>query len=156
MESNPNGELVPQGGGDVIPLLRTPLILGRRESCDICLQFPNVSGKHCELVYKDGFWILSDLDSTNGTKVNGLRVHKKVLRSGDTIKIGKRTFTIQYQETGKSSSLDEFENEMEEAMNMPLLEKSGLAHPPKHERREKPRTNRPIARPKPADDDDED
>ena len=49
-----NGELIPIGGGDSIPLTRSPLVLGRRESCDISLQFPNISGAHCELPYKEG------------------------------------------------------------------------------------------------------
>ena len=39
-----NGELVPVGGGDPIPLIRPILTLGRRESCDICISFPNISG----------------------------------------------------------------------------------------------------------------
>jgi adenylate cyclase len=144
MEENINGELVPQGGGDSIPLVRSPLVLGRRESCDICLQFPNVSGKHCELIFKEGFWLIQDLDSTNGTKVNGMRVHKKVLRTGDVITIAKRSYAIQYTESGSSSSLDEFEHEVEEAMNMSLLEKSGLAKPQPRGPKDTPRPPKPL------------
>ena len=43
------GILLPVGGGDPIPLLKTELILGRRPICDIRLDFNNVSGKHCVL-----------------------------------------------------------------------------------------------------------
>ena len=43
------GELIPQGGGDPIPLLKKTLLLGRRESCDIVLRFSNVSAHHCQL-----------------------------------------------------------------------------------------------------------
>ena len=69
------GELVPTGGGDPIPLRRGVLTLGRRETCDISLRFPNISGSHCELSYKDaGYWYIRDLGSTNGIKVNGQRV----------------------------------------------------------------------------------
>src|SRR5262245_8444542 len=89
-------ELVPVGGGDPIPLLKSPLVIGRRESCDICLRFPNVSGKHCELFLTDGIWNIRDLGSTNGTKVNGQQVPVKALRPGDEITIAKRRFTIQY------------------------------------------------------------
>ena len=127
-----NGELVPQGGGDAIPLLRTPLVLGRRETCDICLQFPNISGKHCELTFKDGIWIVRDLDSTNGVKVNGERVMKKILHSGDVLSIAKRNYAIQYQETGRASALNEYDEELEAAMSVPLLEKAGLAHERRH------------------------
>jgi adenylate cyclase len=130
-----NGELIPQGGGDSIPLTRSPLIVGRRETCDICLQFPNVSGKHCELTFKDGFWILRDLNSTNGVMVNELRLDhgaKKVLHDGDVITIVKRSYKIQYTELGKASDLEDFEEEIEDVLNLPLLEKANLLHPPRH------------------------
>ena len=138
MEIQVNGELIPQGGGDNIPLSRSPLIIGRRESSDICLQFPNVSGKHCELIFKDGIWVLRDLESTNGVKVNGVRIEsgsKKVLHSGDVLTIGKRVYTLQYTQSGRPSDLEEYEQEIENAMNIPLLEKAGLANPPRRSRR---------------------
>lgn len=132
MEHTVNGELVPQGGGDSIPLNRSPLVLGRRETCDVCLQFPNVSGKHCELTFKEGIWILRDLDSTNGVKVNGAPVLKKMIHTGDVITIAKRNFTLQYEETGRSSDLAEFEEELEATMSVSLLEKAGIAHDRRH------------------------
>jgi len=132
MEHAINGELIPQGGGDSIPLNRSPLVLGRRETCDISLQFPNVSGKHCELAFKEGIWILRDLDSTNGVKVNGVTVLQKLIHTGDVITIAKRNFTLQYDETGRSSDLREFEQELEETMSVPLLEKAGIAHDRRH------------------------
>jgi pSer/pThr/pTyr-binding forkhead associated (FHA) protein len=144
MDPQLNGELVPVGGGDSIPLIRSPLILGRRESCDVCLQFPNISGKHCELHFKDGFWILHDLESRNGVSVNGIRVDsggKKVLHNGDVLSIAKRSFTLQYAETGRASDLDEYEEEMEDIMKVPLLEKANLAHPQRHKK--KPADNPP-------------
>src|SRR5665213_1645115 len=68
------GELVPQGGGDPVPLLKTKLLVGRRDtSCDIALRFPNVSSRHCELELVGGYWLVRDLGSSNGTKVNGVR-----------------------------------------------------------------------------------
>jgi pSer/pThr/pTyr-binding forkhead associated (FHA) protein len=145
MDPQLNGELVPQGGGDNIPLTRTPLVLGRRESCDICLHFPNISGKHCELFFKDGFWILHDLESKNGVKINGIRVDsgaRKVLHNGDELSIAKRSFIVQYAETGRASDLDEYEEEIEDIMNMPLLEKANLMHPPRHPK--KPKADAPA------------
>src|ERR1051325_5399311 len=94
------GELVPVGGGDPIPLRRGVLTIGRRESCDISLKFPNVSGLHCELAYKDaGYWQIRDLGSTNGIKVNGERGLTRALRPGDEVAIAKRKYTIQYNLT---------------------------------------------------------
>jgi hypothetical protein len=91
----PNGELLPESG-DPIPLLRPQLRVGRRESCDICLPFANVSSLHCEFVFTDGCWTIQDLKSTNGVKVNGVRVTDAVLYPGDRISIAKRTYTIRY------------------------------------------------------------
>ena len=73
------GQLVPLGGGDVIPLLRAELLVGRRESCDVVLRFSNVSAHHCELNLRDGYWYVKDLQSRNGTKVNSVRVTERFL-----------------------------------------------------------------------------
>ena len=91
------GELVPVGGGDPIPLLGTSLIVGRRESADIVLRFPNVSGRHCELCVVDGYWVVKDLGSSNGTKVNGVRVSEQRLEPGDKLSVAKHDFEIAYQ-----------------------------------------------------------
>jgi predicted component of type VI protein secretion system len=135
MAIQPNGELVPVGGGDTIPLLRDRLTLGRRESCDVCLRFPNVSGQHCELQFNDGVWHVRDLGSTNGTKVNGQRVQSRALRPGDEITIAKRRYTIQYSLTASPMA---FQNLIEEDIGQSLLEKAGLERPqrPLGQRRE--------------------
>lgn len=146
-----NGELVPVGGGDPIPLIREQMSLGRRESCDICLKFPNVSGLHCQLTYRNGHWIINDLNSTNGLKVNGIKVAKRVLHPEDIITIAKRSFVIKYTPVGQQS-LDEILEDAEDVMDVPLLEKAGLAHPPKPNSRSK----RPGTSPMLGADDDDD
>ncbi len=132
-----NGELVPVGGGDAIPLIRETLTVGRRETCDIPLRFPNVSGTHCELSFRDGYWIVKDRGSTNGVKVNGVRVQKKILHPGDTITIAKRSYTIEYVQTMGKQALDELLDDVDEVMDMPLLEKAGLVHPPRDDKKKK-------------------
>jgi adenylate cyclase len=119
----PNGELVPVGGGDNIPLLRPRLTIGRRESCDIEMNFPNISSLHCELVFRDGYWYIRDLNSTNGVKVNGTRVQGKLLRSKDEVTIGKRVYTIEYEMP--IGGLVE-ERETEDIFSQSLLERAGL------------------------------
>lgn len=91
------GELVPQGGGDPIPLLKPSLLVGRRESCDVVLRFPNVSSRHCELTLTDGHWYVKDLGSSNGTKVNGTRVGERRLEPGDMLSFAKHTFEVCYE-----------------------------------------------------------
>src|SRR5262245_36547764 len=123
MTTEPKGELIPTGGGDSIPLIRDTLTMGRSESCDIPMRLPNVSGRHCELNYRDGFWWIRDLNSTNGIKVNGVQVPKKVLLPGDTITIAKRTYTIDYTPPEGTRPVDEDE---EDPMSQSLMEKAGL------------------------------
>src|SRR5262249_21208054 len=131
-----NGELVPQGGGDSIPLGRETLVIGRRDSCDIRMPFPNISGLHCELTFKDGYWSIRDLNSTNGIKVNGQRVLKKLLHPGDELVIGKRKFSIQYEMPAGRRAMEEVE---EDIMSQSLLERAGLERPKQSKEEEKKR-----------------
>ena len=91
------GELQPRGGGDPIPLLKSTLLVGRRESADIVLRFPNVSGTHCELSLVDGYWYVKDLGSSNGTKVNGTRVSEQRLDPGDVLSVAKHEYEVSYE-----------------------------------------------------------
>ena len=136
MSHQPHGELVPVGGGDTIPLVRDQLTIGRRDSCDIPLRLPNVSGLHCELLFRDGIWWIQDLNSTNGIKVNGVRVPKKVLNPGEKITIAKKTYTIEYQPPAGKRAPEEIESrEDEDILSKSLLERAGLAKPSPAERR---------------------
>lgn len=124
MATRVQGELIPLGGGDTILLDRERMSVGRRESCDICLRFPNVSSVHCELLFRDGYWYVNDKGSTNGTKVNGLRVIKKVLIPGDELAFGKRKYTVKY--TMPSDRRIEDLMDEEDVMQQSLLERAGL------------------------------
>lgn len=129
-----NGELVPLGGGDSIPLIRELLTVGRRESCDVCMRFPNISALHCQLTFRNGYWYVRDLNSTNGVKINGTRVQEKVLHPRDELTIGKRKYTIQYDMPTGQSMLEEVE---EDIMGQSLLEKAGL-EPPRRDKTRRP------------------
>jgi adenylate cyclase len=126
------GELVPVGGGDTIPLLRPSLVIGRRESCDICLRFGNVSGQHCQLVLDSGYWFIQDLNSQNGTKVNGHRVVRKRLDPGDTLAVARHKFTVQYSPValGASGPPPSDDEALETVLSKSLLDKAGLQKRP--------------------------
>jgi adenylate cyclase len=132
-----HGELQPIGGGDPIPLIREKLTVGRRESCDICLHFPNISGLHAQLEFRSGYWYIRDLNSTNGVKVQGVRIQEKLLHPHDEITIGKRKFVIDYELPADRRALDEVVEE--DIMSQSLLEKAGL------ERRKPERSKKPSS-----------
>ncbi len=96
-QGNDLGILKPLGGGDPVPLRKTELIIGRRPSCDICLDFTNVSGKHCMLRFHNQVWSVKDLGSTNGTTVNGAPLSSEhSLMPEDELGVAGRLFTIDY------------------------------------------------------------
>ena len=90
------GFLTPMGGGDPFPLTKQELVIGRHKSCDIPLNFTNVSGKHCKLVLSEGYWYIIDLHSTNGVKVNGTKVLDRRVDPGSIVSISKHTFKLRY------------------------------------------------------------
>ena len=63
-------------------------LIGRDPKCAITLSQSKVSARHARLTHRDGGWLLEDLNSTNGTFVNGRRINRVVLRPGDQIKVG--------------------------------------------------------------------
>jgi hypothetical protein len=64
------------------------VVLGRSRSCDIRLPDVNVSRRHAELRQEGATYWIVDLDSMNGTVVNGRPVERERLRDGDTITLG--------------------------------------------------------------------
>lgn len=71
------------------------LRVGRSEDCEITIDNLGVSRYHAEIVRKDGFNVLRDLRSNNGTFVNGRRIDAHNLNDGDEISIGKFMLTFQ-------------------------------------------------------------
>ena len=74
--------------GKVFRLDGYAVVIGRRESCDITLPDANMSRRHARLEPQKNGWLLTDLDSTNGTFVNGDRIIVKKLEHGDSVKFG--------------------------------------------------------------------
>ena len=72
----------PRGGGDQFSI-------GRDASCDLAIADMTVSRLHARLERTPDGWLLSDLESTNGTRVNGWRVRGKIpVRAGDLVSFG--------------------------------------------------------------------
>ncbi len=67
----------------------TPLTIGREEDNDVQLNDERVSRFHVKVQEDGGRLILTDLDSTNGTRVNGHPVRLRVLQPGDLIMLGR-------------------------------------------------------------------
>jgi len=78
--------------GRVYTGMRTPLTIGREEGNSIQINDERVSRFHLKIKEQEEGIVLTDLGSTNGTKVNGERVTLKKLRHGDMIQVGRTCF----------------------------------------------------------------
>jgi predicted component of type VI protein secretion system len=76
------------GGQQPPARIRGQAVLGRLPDCDITLDDPSVSRQHARVSESEGTWRITDLQSTNGVKVNGERVQERQLAHGDRIQLG--------------------------------------------------------------------
>ena len=72
-----------------------PFNIGSHDDNDLVLPDGFVSGFHCRISNRSGRWMVADLDSTNGTKVNGLRVSEAELPLPATLEIGTAKITFE-------------------------------------------------------------
>lgn len=75
-----------------------PVNIGRGADCQVRLVDPRVSKNHARITWSDGSCSLEDLNSSNGTSVNGLVIRKVVLQSGDHLQLGDTI--LEYQAPG--------------------------------------------------------
>ena len=73
-------------------------VIGRSRECDVVLSDQNVSRRHAEVRPSGGSWIVKDLGSTNGVKVNGRRIQgPQSLKRGDSIQLGTSKVTFELE-----------------------------------------------------------
>jgi hypothetical protein len=87
------GSVVVPGGQRVI-LGEQVVRIGRLPDCGVQLADTNVSRHHAEIRPAGDGFVVVDLGSTNGTKVNGVRVGERLLRDADEITVGTTTLTF--------------------------------------------------------------
>ncbi|MFK8114883.1 MAG: FHA domain-containing protein [Rubripirellula sp.] len=80
--------------GKVYEDLEPPLTVGREEGNDIQLNDERVSRCHFKIQRDNDRLVLTDLDSTNGTKVNGVECQLKILRHGDLVAVGRSLMLV--------------------------------------------------------------
>jgi hypothetical protein len=90
----------PGRGSRTLPLDGKAIVIGRASDAGIVLGDSHVSRHHARLDPKAGMLVLTDLDSKNGTRVNGHRVREVVLGAGDRIEIGQTVLTVESPPAG--------------------------------------------------------
>ena len=79
----------PSGGTTSYDLTEPVITIGRAPENLIQLEEPSVSSRHAQITVAGGSYELKDLESTNGTRVNGQAITSVALQVGDRIKFGK-------------------------------------------------------------------
>src|SRR5438067_4289415 len=88
------------------PLVGQRVLIGRSSEADVCLSTGAASRKHAELSPDPlGRWWVRDLQSRNGTWVNGRRVEERLLLTGDVVRIAEHSLKISEDEALPEASL---------------------------------------------------
>ena len=74
------------------------IIIGRDSGNDVQIDNVAVSREHAKIIRDQNYYFIEDLNSTNGTFVNGKRINKKFLKENDEISIGKHSLQITPEE----------------------------------------------------------
>lgn len=99
--------LVSLGLCNDIPIDRQVMLVGRDETCDAVVDSRRVSRLHCCLAIVNNRLMIRDLDSTNGLKVNGVKVSESVLTTGDEVLLGDCPFRVRDEEEERSADFVE-------------------------------------------------
>ena len=77
-----------------MPVDRDWVVIGRGRGADIVIAEPTMSRAHAAIGFDGAHFFVQDLGSTNGTRVNGNREQKALLRDGDEVQLGKLALAI--------------------------------------------------------------
>jgi pSer/pThr/pTyr-binding forkhead associated (FHA) protein len=89
-------QLIPieKGSGQAIPLQRPVLLIGRHQECDVRIDLPKISRRHCCFALAYDRILVRDIGSRNGVRVNGRVVQESRLAVGDEVAIGPLIFRL--------------------------------------------------------------
>lgn len=75
-----------------LPLTAMEFVVGRSGKAELCIDEPALSRQHATFERRGTEYVVRDLDSRNGTFLNGVRIHSAILRGGDAIQVGSAVF----------------------------------------------------------------
>lgn len=88
-------KLVREGSAEGIEISGEGVVVGRERGCDVILRSKSVSRRHARLLIREGMIWVQDLDSANGTRINGHKVDVvSVVRLGDVVTFGDLNYTL--------------------------------------------------------------
>lgn len=91
-------QLIALNDGPSILVDKPILLVGRHPECDIQIDSRKISRRHCCIAQVDDYLVVRDLDSTNGVRINGVRVVEGRLKAGDELTVGNHRYQVTWQE----------------------------------------------------------
>src|SRR5262249_58029544 len=73
------------------------LLLGRHPECDIQIDSRKISRRHCCIAQVSDYLVVRDLGSTNGVRINGVRVVEGRLAAGDELTLGSHRYRLSWE-----------------------------------------------------------
>src|SRR5213593_168447 len=89
-------QLVALTDGPSILLDKPILLLGRHPECDIQIESRKISRRHCCIAQVNDYLVVRDLGSTNGIRINGVRVVEGRIKAGDELTIGSHRYQVRW------------------------------------------------------------
>ena len=83
------------GKGRVYSITGNTMVIGRDDGCDVVVDDPRVSGRHAIVSYRGGEFRVSDLQSTNGSLLNGSPLTESVFQESDDLRLGKTVIRLE-------------------------------------------------------------
>lgn len=117
-------------------LVMPAAVIGRAPECDLTLPFSQVSRRHANISRQGDQYFLEDLNSANGSFINGTAVQKSLLKDGDEIRLGTFALTFHNSLAGRINLTDEYKTDANLTIAIPItrLKTSGIFALPQQER----------------------
>src|SRR5436305_10899263 len=110
-------QLVALDEGPNILLDKPILLIGRHQECDIQIPSRKISRRHCCIAQVNDHLVVRDLCSTNGIRINGIRVLEGELKGGDELTIGNVSYQVR---------MNDQEPVKKEPMRLPLPQRHAM------------------------------
>lgn len=128
-------QLIALNDGPSILVDKPILLVGRHPECDVQIDSRKISRRHCCIAQINDYLVVRDLDSTNGVRVNGVRVLEGRLNAGDELTIANHHYRVAWQEASPRGGVPRLipgngtvdEDDMLEACDEPVA----LPEPPR-------------------------
>jgi Nif-specific regulatory protein len=80
--------------GTIFTINEDAFVIGRETAANVCIADASVSRRHTRIEMQDGAFVITDLESLNGTFVNDLPIKSRILEHGDRLRIGESQFVF--------------------------------------------------------------